>query len=57
MTRQSIMFSALAICLAVMSLSMAPRPMPPLSSPAMAVSASPLHSLTGVAFHSMPMGY
>lgn len=57
MTRQSIMFSALAICLAVMSLSMAPRPMPPASSSVMMASAGPLHSLTGVAFHSMPMGY
>lgn len=57
MTRQSMLFSVLAISLAVMSLSMAPRPLAPVSSEAIVASASPLHSLTGVAFHSMSIGY
>jgi hypothetical protein len=57
MTRQSIFFSVLAISLAVMSLSMAPKPLAPVSSLAIVAPASPQHSLTGVAFHSMSMGY
>lgn len=57
MTRQSILFSVLAISLAVMSLSMVPKPLTPVSSTAMMASAGPLHSLTGVAFHSMSIGY
>lgn len=57
MARQSIFFSVLAIGLAVMSLSMAPKPLPAVSSPGTVASASPLHSLTGATFHSMSIGY
>ena len=53
MTRQSIAFSVLAICLAVMSMSMAPRPLPPIASQQAASSIAPIHALTGVAFHAV----
>jgi hypothetical protein len=57
MTRQSIAFSVLAICLAVMSLSMAPRPLPPAAPQQIASSAAPIHALTGVAFHAVSGAY
>jgi hypothetical protein len=56
MTRQSMLFSILAVSLAVMSLSMAPKPAPAVSRTIMA-SATPSHSLTGVAFHFIAVGY
>lgn len=56
MTRQSMLFSILAVSLAVMSLSMAPRPASATSRMILA-SASPIHSLTGVAFYSIAVGY
>lgn len=53
MPRQSIAFSVLAICLAVMSMSMAPRPLPLVASQQAVPSMAPIHALTGVAFHAV----
>jgi len=47
------MFSALAICLAVMSLSMAPKPLSPAAAQTAATTILPNHALTGVAFHAV----
>jgi len=57
MTRQSILFSVLAICLAVMSMSMAPKPLPPAPAEPATSSMMPIHALTGVAFHAVSGAY
>ncbi len=56
MTRHTILFSFLAISLAALSLSMAPRQVPTTSSIA-AAYAAPGHALTGVSFRAMSVGY
>jgi hypothetical protein len=57
MTRQSILFSVLAICLAVISVSMAPKPLPPAAPQSTASNMMPIHALTGVAFHAVSGAY
>jgi hypothetical protein len=62
MTRHTILFSFLAVSLAALSLSMAPRQVvPPSDSPAIVAPAmaqtGPMHALTGVSFHTIAVGY
>jgi len=56
MTRHTILFSFLAISLAALSLSMAPRQVPAMS-PVAAAYAAPGHALTGVSFRTMSVCY
>ena len=56
MTRQSILFSILAACLAVMSVSIAPKQVSA-TSQKISASAASIHSLTGVTFHAIAVGY
>jgi hypothetical protein len=46
------LFCVLAVSLAVMSVSMAPKPLPPIA-PQSVASVTPVHALTGVAFHAV----
>jgi hypothetical protein len=57
MIRQSMLFGVLAICLAMVSMSMTPRPIPLAASSQITAPMGKLHALTGVAFHSTAIGY
>lgn len=62
MTRHTILFSFLAVSLAALSLSMAPRQgVPTPDSGTMETSAAvpsfSVHALTGVSFHTIAVGY
>ncbi|HEY4274056.1 MAG TPA: hypothetical protein VGM68_01110 [Rhizomicrobium sp.] len=55
MTRHTILFSFLAVSLAILSLSMAPREIPAPSTASVALA--PGHALTGVSFRTISVGY
>jgi hypothetical protein len=62
MTRHTILFSFLAVSLAVLSLSMAPRQAVPIAdslgiTTSVAVQTSPIHALTGVSFYAIAVNY
>lgn len=56
MTNKALMFCALAVSLAVFSISMAPMAPAPTQS-RITVQALPIHSLTGVSFHTVAAGF
>jgi len=56
MTNKALLFCTLAVTLAIFSISMVPMTPAPISNPATA-STSPVHSLTGVSFHSVSAGF
>jgi hypothetical protein len=55
MTNKALLFCVLAVSLAVFSISMAP--MLPTPAPGQTMVQSPVHSLTGVSFHTMSAGF
>lgn len=58
MTNRTMLFCALAISLAVISISMVPGNRAVHATPQMsATHVSPMHVLTGVSFHSVGPGY
>jgi hypothetical protein len=55
MTNKALLFCVLAVSLAVFSISMAP--MAPAPVPSQTTVQSPVHSLTGVSFHTTSAGF
>ncbi|HEX4105106.1 MAG TPA: hypothetical protein VHX92_02630 [Rhizomicrobium sp.] len=53
MTNHTVLFCALALSLALISLAMVPNSAPRAATLAMADQPVPIHSLTGVSFHSV----